>query len=242
MKRFASVLAAAGIALGAAAWTASAALAQVDGRAADTPAPASPADLAPDLALQDGAGTSGALAEASRTDAALAELSAVFAASGNDASEIGSNLLPQVFTTSADHSPDTSTADDDGAFTAEDMAAVMRSRIWWHDYGSFGGYPVGTVYSLGGEVTDDGFLGIKFDYAGRAGNMQRGFGWYPFVHSNSNLGLVLDLTYRVEKLTLVGVDTATERLGFRNSNGSTAIWSSTRSPYTPATIRSLFYR
>ncbi len=124
------------------------------------------------------------------------------------------------------------------AASPEQIAAALRSRLWYEDFGSFGTQIVGRVYSFGAPAGGGWYTGEYVTFKGLAGTGTRlGMAWKPITD-----GVILDFGFRVETVRFTGFAAATETFTFRASDGRSGRWSSTRSPLTPIAIRRLYYR
>jgi hypothetical protein len=123
----------------------------------------------------------------------------------------------------------------------DQIAAALRSRIWWEDLGSFGNQAWGYIYIFGPPATSGQpgwYTGTRVTYQGSYGTREYGFAWMP-----TDNGVVIDHAFARETLTFTGFNAEYEVLFFQAEGGGltrTAAWSSNRSPYTPQAVRNLF--
>lgn len=120
------------------------------------------------------------------------------------------------------------------------MAAVLRSRIWWENLGSFGSQTWGYIYIFGPQAAPGQpgwYTGTRVTYQGSYGTRQYGFAWSPRTN-----GVVIDHAFAREEITFTTFNQTYEVLSFRAVGGSLtrpSAWSSTRSSLTPAAVRNL---
>jgi hypothetical protein len=125
------------------------------------------------------------------------------------------------------------------------MAAVLRSLNWWENLGgSLDGRLFGYVYIFGPQEVPGQpgwYRGNLVTYKASLPTTTLGFAWRPLAN-----GVLIDHGFRREEFTLVSVNATLQALSFRVAGAgrfsNSTVWTSTRSPLTPASIRTLHYR
>jgi hypothetical protein len=123
--------------------------------------------------------------------------------------------------------------------TPDQVAAFLRSAIWWEDIGSFAGNPFGYVYIFGPDQQADGwYIGTRVTYQ-RVESSTLGFAWLPFV-SEGLQGVVIDRAFSREEFIFTGFNPQLLALSwnsFSSSGNRSGQWWSTCSPLTPGLIQ-----
>ncbi len=122
------------------------------------------------------------------------------------------------------------------AASASQIAAALKARNWYEDYGSFGNQVFGRVYVFGNHVTNGWFTGSYVTFKGVAGRTTLGMAWKPITN-----GVIIDYGFRRENITFTNYYSAYEAFVFVRG-GTRGVLASTRSPLTPLSARRLFYR
>ncbi len=122
------------------------------------------------------------------------------------------------------------------AASASEIASALQARYWYQDLGTFdANRPFGVMYKFGGKITSrpGWYTGIRTDFSGSVSYATtRGFAWQPGTNS-----VIMDFASSRQTVRFTGFSSQYEI--FQSNMG---YWCSTRSPYTPAIIRSYFWK
>jgi hypothetical protein len=126
--------------------------------------------------------------------------------------------------------------------SANQIAQLLQARNWWEDAGSFGGQAWGFIYIFGPHVREGWHRGTRVTHQGSHGSRPLGMAWFPLMHNNLPV-VFIDQGFRQELFVIVHLDVPSERLVLYSAHRRQyVVWSSTRSPFTPETVRRSYPR